>query len=153
MAIRARIKTKIKSLLFGSSTAPTTSINNTPQSVEKTTVEKTSFVPPIVSTNAEHSVEVEHKVEPDVKETNANGTPPTISEPPTETPSTAETTHQNTAIEGISSEPESNAEEATFIVEISELFPETCPHCGASSHNNWIRIENKFACGSCEAAY
>ena len=148
MAIRARIKTKIKSLLFGSSTAPTTSINNTPQSVEKT-----AFVPPIVSTNAEHSVEVENKAEPDAKETNAGETPPTISEPPTETQSTAETTHQNKTVEDIPSEPESDAEEASFFVEITELFPETCPHCGASSHNNWIRIENKFACGSCEATY
>ena len=46
-----------------------------------------------------------------------------------------------------------DSEEASFIVEVVDLFPETCPHCGASSHNNWIRIENKFACESCETAY
>ena len=148
MAIRARIKTKIKSLIFGSSTAPTTSIKSTPQSVEKT-----AFVPPVVSTKVQHSVEVENKPEPDAKETNADETPPAIPESSTETPSTAEVTDQHTAVEEVSPEPESDTEGASFIFEVTELFPETCPHCGASSHNNWIRIENKFACGSCEAAY
>ena len=64
-----------------------------------------------------------------------------------------ETPAQQVAESDASTNAEADLDEAAFIVEVVDLFPETCPHCGASSHNNWIRIENKFACGSCEAAY
>lgn len=42
---------------------------------------------------------------------------------------------------------------ATFVFAVQNLFPETCPHCQSSSYANWTRIDNKFACASCETTY
>ena len=151
MAIRARIKSKIKSLLFGASSSPSPSVNHSAPAVSKTT-----FVPPTVSTNAESSSK-NAGTKPTAEETPASNTdsPAVVSDVP-ETSASADS-NESSAKGTVEPEPSTNAEadldEAAFIVEVVDLFPETCPHCGASSHNNWIRIENKFACGSCEAAY
>ena len=150
MAIRARIKSKIKSLLFGASSSPSPSVNHTAPTVSKTT-----FVPPTVSTSAESSTNKENGSQAPEQKTVVDEvkTSPAVSDAPGTTAETDDTPAQQVAESDASANAEADLDEAAFIVEVVDLFPETCPHCGASSHNNWIRIENKFACGSCEAAY
>lgn len=152
MAIRARIKSKIKSILFGSSTTSSNNASSNSVNQTSTTVSKTTFVTPSVSTAASQSdtstTEPPSTVDTADKQTL---TPPTV-----ETPASAsEEKIETDTVEPSSADEQSHVDdsEASFVFEVEELFPETCPHCGASSHNNWIRIENKFACGSCEAAY
>ncbi len=143
MAIRARIKSKIKSLLFG--TPKKEVVNPTPPAPQ-------SFTAPTVSTTATSSVTQGSAVQqPQSDDAPADLTSKTTQSSEksvvenTETPETPNATVEEPA--------EIDTENATFIIEVTELFPEVCPHCEASSHNNWIRIENKFACGSCETAY
>ena len=148
MAIRARIKSKIKSILFGSSTKSSNNGNQT-----STTVSKTTFVAPSVSTDASQSetntAESTTTVNASAKET----THPTVETTNVPEVTTAEANESDAVEQSSDTQSSVDDTEASFVFEIEELFPETCPHCGASSRNNWIRIENKFACGSCEAAY
>jgi len=158
MAIRARIKSKLKSLLFGSSaSASQTAVQSSP-------APQTTFVPPSVSTAATSSPSVtsvdnttqtaqkveEQRAQEEI-ETADNTTLSTDQDATTQTSDEADTEARNTAESSTVSEVDVDG--AAFIFEVTELFPATCPHCDASSQNNWIRIENKFACGSCEAAY
>ena len=158
MAIRARIKSKLKSLLFGSSASASQS------TVQSSPAPQTTFVPPSVSTAAtssssvakdKNTTEAAQKVDdqPTQEEMEAEGnvTLSTDHDAATQTSDETKPEAQDTAES--SSVTEADIEGASFVFEVTELFPATCPHCGASSQNNWIRIENKFACGSCEAAY
>ena len=149
MAIRSRIKSKIKSLLFGAKANSSNGTNSNGEDQTSSTVSKTTFVPPNVSTQASNNNASTRSVNVEEKHID---TTPTVSDTLNEIVSdgsSAATTEQT------ADEEQSHIDdaEATFIIDIEELFPATCPHCGASSHNNWIRIENKFACGSCETAY
>lgn len=158
MAIRARIKSKLKSLLFGSSaSASQTGVQSSP-------APQTTFVPPSVSTAATSSssvtsdnntTEAAQKVEnqPAQEETKSERDTPISTEHDAATQALDEANAETEDTAESSSLTEADTEGASFIFEVTELFPATCPHCGASSQNNWIRIENKFACGSCEAAY
>lgn len=156
MAIRARLKSKIKSLIFGTSGSPATSTTNPSQTVTKTT-----FVPPTVSTTAVPSMKDANGSNSEEPELNTESSTEPISSISSTVESTVDASAPDEALPqtDTSSKEEqeievgADSEEASFIVEVVDLFPETCPHCGASSHNNWIRIENKFACGSCETAY
>ena len=156
MAIRSRIKSKIKSLIFRDSTRTSPSVDNTAQTISKTT-----FTAPNVSTSAQHPVQSSKEATTNT-EKNIADTISDVTEPATPSLEYSETTSAEDSTDSAaqdsieiesSADVEADLEGATFIVEVVDLFPETCPHCGASSHNNWIRIENKFACGSCEAAY
>ena len=152
MAIRARIKSKLKSLLFGSST------NTSTNAVQSSPPPQTTFVPPNVSTTAASSskpnktdvTESVQKVEEQPAPESASSIQNDASEP---TSSSEDSSAQGDDTADNPAVTETDLEAASYVFEITELFPETCPHCGASSQNNWIRIENKFACGSCEAAY
>ena len=155
MAIRSRIKSKIKSILFGTSTPASTSTGYGG-------VTEPSFVPPSVNTEATHvATGTASSTSNEVSESPETHSQNTVVQPDGET--TAPTNEAATETAGttskesktsLSSEPEAvDTTGASFIVEVSELFPSNCPHCEATSHNNWIRIENKFACGSCEEAY
>ena len=117
-----------------------------------------AFVPPNVSTTAASSskpnktdvTESVQKVEEQPAPESASSIQNDASEP---TSSSEDSSAQGDDTADKSAVTETDLEAASYVFEITELFPETCPHCGASSRNNWIRIENKFACGSCEAAY
>ena len=158
MAIRARIKSKLKSLLFGSSASASQN------AVQSSPAPQTTFVPPSVSTAAtssssvtkdKNTTEAAQKTDdqPAQEEIEVEGSVDlsTGHDVATQTSDEANADAQDTAES--SSITEADIEGASFIFEVTELFPATCPHCGAGSQNNWIRIENKFACGSCEAAY
>ena len=151
MAIRARLKSKIKSILFGSSTSSTTNANSSAVNRADSSVSKTTFVAPSVSTSAtkstssSESASVADTTENEKIQSTAEIVEPVVTnKEPNTSSSTEELPDTQSGVDD---------SEASFVFEVEELFPETCPHCGASSHNNWIRIENKFACGSCEAAY
>ncbi len=138
MAIRKRLKAKIKSLL-GQSSTPSTSTPTT-----KPYVPKPTFEQPTVSTQTTSTV-------PTVDEPS---TTPVDNEKQTQSALPTEEASASEIITPASSAPsEADISEATFTFEVVDLFPAECPHCEASSNNNWIRIENKFACGSCETAY
>ena len=156
MAIRSRLKSKIKSLIFGPSSSPSTSTTSTNHTSQ--TVTKTTFVPPDVSTNAV----------PSTKETNGfdgakteidteSSTEPVLKVVDTSidvsTPDEELHPHESSQTDEQEVEVGADTEEATFVIEVVDLFPAICPHCGASSHNNWNRIESKFVCGSCDTAY
>lgn len=151
MAIRARIKSKIKSLLFGtSSTTQSEPVSPVPT--------PQSFTPPTVSTAASTTSTVSEQK--NASETSVDSPTPTTSvkKSDTQTINEEHNAGKQETLDSTSKAPseepaELDAKNASFIIEITDLFPEACPHCEASSHNNWIRIENKFACGSCETAY
>ena len=137
MAIRARIKSKIKSFLFGSSTSTKSTVATPPK--------QPAFESPVVSTQATQTTKP--TVEPVVSKVDS-AKEDTSS--PSSNPVTEDATVQENSSEVLTEEDKN---EAAFIIEITELFPATCPHCEVSTDNNWIRIENKFACGSCGTAY
>ena len=133
MAIRARIKSKIKSFLFGSSTSTKSTVATSPP-------KPPAFESPVVSTQASQTAKptvtpVVSKVDSAKEDASAAAEDATVQENNSE----------------VLTEADHN--EAAFIIEVTELFPATCPHCEVSTDNNWIRIENKFACGSCGTAY
>lgn len=58
--------------------------------------------------------------------------------------------------EELKAEPEqaeTEGEQAIYSFTAHGIIPETCPSCGASSHNNWERDGQDFVCGSCEEPY
>ena len=140
MAIRARIKSKIKSLLFGSSTS-TKSTVATPSSTQQP-----AFESPVVSTQATQTT---------TPKTDAKSTPITKVDSASDDSGSrsSKDVPEDASAQENQGLTEDDTTEATFIVEVTELFPVTCPHCDTSTDNNWIRIENKFACGSCGTAY
>ena len=136
MAIRARIKSKIKSLLFGSSTSTKSTVASTPSS------QPPAFESPVVSTQATQTTtsKVDHIISKVDSAADA-GSSTGVKE---------DSSAQEKGSEDITKDDQM---EAAFIVEVNELFPATCAHCDTGTDNNWIRIENKFACASCETAY
>lgn len=138
MAIRARIKSKIKSFLFGSSTSTKSTVATSPP-------KPPAFESPVVSTQASQTAKptvtpVVSKVDSAKEDASA----------PSSNPVAEDATVQENNSEVLT---EADHNEAAFIIEVTELFPATCPHCEVSTDNNWTRIENKFACGSCGTAY
>ena len=153
MAIRARLKSKIKSILFGSSTNSSHKSSSNSVNQTSTPVSKTTFVAPSVSTVASQNDTRSKELELDAPSSDKQTTSLTVETEPTPEVPTAETNESATVEQSSDEQSSIDDSDASFVFEVEELFPENCPHCGASSHNNWIRIENKFACGSCEAAY
>ena len=130
MALRSRLKALAKKMIFGTSsttspTPPTPPVKSSP-----------SFQQSPVTTEATMDDT------PDVNE-------PTAATEPTNP--TTETVIEE--IETTSTEATVDPGEASFVFDVVDLFPDTCPHCEASSNNNWIRIENRFACGACEEPF
>ena len=109
----------------------------TPIEVREPTSTAESVTSPDTSDTAEVRV---------VQETPAVSSEPTSSEiEPQDTEATADSTEQSSDTQG-----------AFAVYEIKTLFPEECPHCGASSYNNWKYVGgsgSKFACGSCNKDY
>lgn len=42
---------------------------------------------------------------------------------------------------------------ASFVFAITNLFPVECPHCNTPSFGNWGRRENQYICQSCDRFY
>ena len=139
MAIRARIKSKIKSFLFGSSTSTKSTVATSPPP------KSPAFESPVVSTQATQTTK--DKVEPAVSKVDSAKEDVSSA---SSNPATDDATVEENSSKALTEEDKN---EAAFVIEITELFPATCPHCEVSTDNNWIRIENKFACGSCGTAY
>lgn len=132
MAIRSRLKALAKKMIFGSS-------NTTPPTPPRPPVNSSpSFQQSPVTTEAT------------MDETPQEEPPEVAPEPIIEPPRT-ETVVVDT--DTTSMEATVNPSEASYVFDVIDLFPATCPHCEASSNNNWIRIENKFACGACEEPF
>jgi hypothetical protein len=138
MAIRSRLKALAKKMIFGSS----------------------STTPPTPTPPVKSSPSFQHnpvKTEATMDETPQDNEPSAASAPATATESSAtespatETVVEETATS--SAEVAMDPSEASYVFDVVDLFPATCPHCEASSNNNWIRIENKFACGACEEPF
>jgi hypothetical protein len=141
MAIRARIKSKIKSLLFGSSTSTKSTVATPPST------QQPAFESPVVSTQATQTT---------IPKTDAKSTPVTSKVDSAADNSGARASKgvpEDASAQENEGLTEEDTTEAAFIVEVTELFPATCPHCDTSTDNNWTRIENKFACSSCCTAY
>lgn len=149
MAIRSRIKSLIKRTLFSSSTSESTH-QPTPDPFKKEPV-KTE---PVVSANkvvaTPKDLQVPNPssaVAPEITKSDDSAVEPS------EEKNTVETTELGEATDAIVEISEEDKAKASFIVKVEHMFPETCSNCGASSYGNWIRVENKFACGSCENVY
>ena len=165
MAIRTRIKSFIKRTILSQST-PSTSKNVTPdpfpKSEKRTSPSFTAPTPTSTVTANESpskdaaSVQTASSTEdskPNPNLTNeSNPNPPATSESTISEVSTSDIQDnaQDDAKEGISQTDKANA---AYIVNVVNIFPESCPNCGASSFGNWIRIDNKFACGPCNSVY
>ena len=136
MAIRSRLKALAKKMIFGSSS----------------TSSPTPPTPPVKSSPSFQQTPVKTEAAMDPPKTTEKTTTPTTND----AVSPSEELNVETPVEESQAASETSnldPNEASYVFDIVDLFPEACPHCGASSTNNWIRIENKFACGSCEAPY
>ena len=103
--------------------------------------EPTDTVDPVTSSDSSEASEA-----PVVQET------PAVSSEPT----TSEAESQAAEASPDATEESADTQGAFAVSEIKTLFPEVCPHCGASSHNNWKYVGgsgSKFACGSCNKDY
>ena len=144
MAIRSTIKSLLKRFLQGKPTSHTetkstsydhfpSQSTNTPTATKKEVAAEKSSIDslqsPVVSTVVDTSTKKEAPNQPTA--------PPTepVSKLPQSLPAQIDTSG------------------ASFVFSVQNLFPETCPHCNNPSYGNWTRIENKFACASCETAY
>ena len=141
MAIRSRLKSLVKQMIFGSPSGSS----------------QPSYTPPVTPapTFSQKPVSTQATVDP---------APPAepVTEPPViETATTTDTSDEPRVDAGVDTGEEVHKgeaisiddSEASYIFDVVDLFPSNCPSCDASSQNNWIRIENKFACGSCEEPY
>jgi len=170
MAIRARLKNKLKKMLGRDQdrqeTAATPSQAYSPPSQSKPTLQPEA--PSLVVSAPQEEPQIEEEKEEKEEAI-------TLEEPqereeetqaaPSETAAKPEEISEEISAEAVVSAqkekiapPESittaqNTDGATYVFEIKNLFPESCPSCEESSRNNWFWKDGSFACGSCEEHY
>ena len=173
MAIRARLKNKLKKMLGrdqdrqDTAAAPSQAYSPPPQSKPTLQPEAPSLVvsapqeePQIKEEKEEEPIALEE--EPQGLEEEAQAAPSETAAKPEEIPEEAVVSAQKEETEPLESiaadqnttqNTTQNTDGATYVFEITNLFPESCPSCEESSRNNWFWKDGAFACGSCEEHY
>lgn len=150
MAIRSRLKKRLKTLLGRNHTPEETSpISTPPPPPPKPEPEPKINLEP-VSPSLEVSAPEEAKEEPIEETPIEEVVAPEIETPEEQTPEPIEEAEPEESAE---SAPEESTDGAAAVFEIKNLFPESCPSCEAPSHNNWKWFEGAFVCGSCDEEY
>lgn len=145
MAIRSRLKALAKQIIFGSSntttpTPHTPPVKSSPNFKQSPVTTEATMDPP------KEPIETR----PPVSESISQPEELTVESPVVEPP-VVESPVEDTLV--APEQVTKDLSEASYVFDVVDLFPATCPHCDASSNNNWIRIENKFACGACEEPF
>lgn len=174
MAIRARLKKKLKTLLGRENDPESSSSVSSSYTPPQAVADPKPVLEPVSPSLEVLSPDISE--EKDVPEKDSSATQDSLPETPesvveekqepavdNETPEEIveeaaveeqqEETEKEESLEKITDADGASTEGATFVFAVKSLFPENCPSCDASSHNNWLWTDGAFACGSCGEHY